>query len=145
MYMSTDDISSFFESGRMIKPFILCEYIHAMGNGSGDGEDYFKPIEKYPGFCGGFIWEWCDHAIFIGEINGKKAYGYGGDFGDFPYDGNFCVDGLVNPDRTPHTGLLEYKNVIRPIRAEIRTGGIRIRNILDYAGLKGLFFAEWEL
>ena len=115
-------------------PFIQCEYIHAMGNGPGDAEDYQQRIMQYPGFCGGFVWEWCDHAVYGGTTpDNRPIYRYGGDFGEFPHDGNFCMDGLVYPDRTPHTGLLEYKNVIRPIRAQRLEGStFRLHNYLDF-------------
>lgn len=83
----------------------MCEYSHAMGNGPGDLEAYYKVIQKYEGHCGGFVWEWCDHAVELGKTaDGKVQYGYGGDSGEELHDGNFCVDGLVYPDRTPHVG-----------------------------------------
>ncbi len=104
-------------------PFVLCEYIHAMGNGPGDPEEYQQLIMKHDGFVGGFVWEWCDHAVYGGQTpDNRPIYRYGGDFGEFPHDGNFCMDGLVYPDRTPHTGLLEFKNCIRPIRARRAEG-----------------------
>ena len=100
------------------KPFIQCEYSHAMGNGPGDLEDYFQTFYSDPRFCGGFVWEFCDHAVFKGYAeNGKAMYAYGGDHNEMVHDGNFCMDGLVYPDRTPHTGMLEFKNVHRPVRA----------------------------
>lgn len=103
-------------------PYILCEYIHAMGNGPGDAEDYQQLIMKHDGFVGGFVWEWCDHAVYGGQTpDNRPIYRYGGDHEEFPHDGNFCMDGLVYPDRTPHTGLIEFKNVIRPIRVR-KTG-----------------------
>ncbi len=119
MYPSTDFIQEYLESNPE-KPLLLCEYCHSMGVGPGDLEDYSELIYKYPKFAGGFIWEWCDHAVYAGkEENGKEKYLYGGDFNDTPNDGNFCLDGLVTPDRKPSTGLLEYKNVIRPVRAAL--------------------------
>ena len=113
-----------------------------MGISSGDAEDYQTLINRYDGLCGGFVWEWCDHAVLLGRTpDGRPRYGYGGDFGDIPNDGNFCVDGLVFPDRQPHTSLLEYKNVIRPIRAswtdESRTA-IALHNYLDFTPLDAL-------
>ena len=118
MYPKLDFIREYCENPENDKPLILCEYIHAMGNGPGDAEDYQELIDKYENFCGGFVWEWCDHAIYMGRTKtGKKMYFYGGDFDEVVDDGNFCMDGLVYPDRTPHTGLIEYKNVIRPLRA----------------------------
>lgn len=120
MYPSLAWIEEYFESKRDSRPLVLCEYIHAMGNGPGDAEDYQELIEKYDGLCGGFVWEWCDHAVYMGKTKeGRDKYFYGGDFGETRHDGNFCMDGLVFPDRRPHTGLLEYKNTIRPVRARL--------------------------
>jgi len=111
-----------------------------MGNGPGDLEDYFQLIAANDCLCGGFIWEWCDHAIYKGQTPGGKAiYYYGGDHGESPHDGNFCVDGLVYPDRTPHTGLMEYKNVCRPARAAAYSqaeGWVRLHNYLDFTDLR---------
>lgn len=98
------------------RPFLLCEYAHAMGNGPGDLQDYFDYINDKPGFIGAFVWEWADHAVNINrDTTAPAVYRYGGDFGEYPHFGNFCMDGLVYPDRTPHTGLLEYQQVYRPI------------------------------
>ena len=135
MYISIEEIKDYFEKG-IDKPLILCEYAHAMGNGPGGLQDYDEMIQKYDQFAGAYVWEWCDHAILINEnINDKKAYGYGGDFEEENHDGNFCVDGLVYPDRTPHTGLLEYKNINRPIRAiefdEVKKR-VKLKNMLDF-------------
>lgn len=116
MYPSLEEIQEYMEK-KPDKPFLLIEYCHAMGNGPGDLEDYFRMICQYPILCGGFVWEWCDHGIYQGKAeNGKEKYLYGGDFQEEVHDGNFCMDGLVFPDRTPHTGLLEYQNVYRPAR-----------------------------
>lgn len=138
MYPSTEFIDSYFADGKVKKPFVLCEFCHAMGNGVGDFEDYFERIYKYDGLCGGFVWEWCDHAVYAGlSPDGKKRFLYGGDFGDYPNDGNFCVDGLVSPDRVPHVALIEYKNVIRPVRitAASEKGAFKVRNTLDFTTL----------
>ncbi|MGI5900074.1 MAG: glycoside hydrolase family 2 TIM barrel-domain containing protein [Christensenellales bacterium] len=148
MYASLSDIVQYFEDGQekgAKKPFVQCEYIHAMGNGPGDAEDYFELMEKYPGFCGGFVWEWCDHAVYMGRTaGGKKKYYYGGDFGEFPHDGNFCMDGLVYPDRTPHKGLLEYANVCRPIRAKLEDdGSVTFTNKLRFTNAQELLAASW--
>ncbi len=118
------------------KPYVLCEYSHAMGNGPGDLEDYFHIYESDKRMCGGFVWEWCDHGIYKGVAeNGKAMYWYGGDHGEQPHAGNFCMDGLVYPDRTPHTGLLELKNVNRPVRAvsyDRESGTLMFHNYLDF-------------
>lgn len=116
MYPSFEEIHQYLES-EPEKPMILCEYSHSMGNGPGDLEDYYRLFCQNDIMCGGFVWEWCDHAIYGGLTeSGKEKYYYGGDHGEVVHDGNFCMDGLVYPDRTPHTGLKEYKNVYRPIR-----------------------------
>ncbi len=98
------------------KPHFLCEYCHAMGVGPGSLEDYWKLIYKYENLSGGCIWEWADHSVY--DENAKYKYTYGGDHGEKIHDGNFCVDGLFYPDRTPHTGAYEMKAVYRPIRCE---------------------------
>ena len=135
MYPSTGDIDAYFQNNPR-KPLLLCEFCHAMGNGPGDLEDYFELIYRYPGLAGGCVWEWCDHAVPDGQAaNGTTRYLYGGDFFDNPNDGNFCLDGLVTPDRKPSTGLLEYKNVLRPVRAQqlsTETGEYLFTNCLDF-------------
>ncbi len=91
----------------------MCEYCHAMGNGPGDLEDYFELIHSEEKMCGGFIWEWCDHAIDMGKNDrGKEDVRVRRRPQQYPHDGNFCMDGLVYPDRTPHTGLMEFKTCI---------------------------------
>ena len=139
MYPAVEEIDRYFEENKVGKPYILCEYTHAMGNGPGDAESYFRCFERHDGHCGGFVWEWCDHAIDMGQTSdGRKKYCYGGDFGDYPNDGNFCMDGLVYPDRKPHTGLYELKNVNRPARiseVDLAAGVFRIRNYLDFTTL----------
>lgn len=129
------------------KPYVLCEFSHAMGNGPGDLEDYMELIQAHDGFVGAFVWEWCDHALYMGrDANGREQYYYGGDFGEFPHDGNFCMDGLVYPDRRVHTGLLEYKNVLRPARIrKTEEGGYALENRLDFTNLKDLLSLEWEV
>lgn len=118
MYTSTENMRKYLE-GKDNRPFILCEYCHAMGNGPGDLEDYHNAFHSNDRFCGGFIWEWSDHCVILGETEeGKRKYGYGGDFGERHNDGNFCMDALTYPDRTPHTGLLELKQVYRPVRVK---------------------------
>ena len=128
------------------KPFLLVEYCHAMGNGPGDLEDYEKLFLEEPGVLGGFVWEWCDHAVDGGvTADGRRKFLYGGDSGEFPHDINFCVDGLVSPDRIPHTGLKEMKNVWRPVRACLCDGEIQLRSTLDFADVSQLAEYCWEL
>ena len=120
-----------------------------MGNGPGDLEDYFELFHKNEMMCGGFVWEWCDHAIYHGEAeNGKTIYYYGGDHGEQIHDSNFCMDGLVYPDRTPHTALEEYKNVYRPARVvsyNQETQEIEIKNYLDFTDLKDYLKISYEI
>lgn len=131
------------------KPYIMCEYCHSMGNGAGDYEDYFQLIEQYDCICGGFVWEWCDHAVYKGKnAEGKDMYVYGGDHGEYPHDGNFCMDGLVYPDRTPHTGLLEYKNVHRPARVcsyDQSTGVLLLKNEMNYLDIRDYLDISYEV
>jgi hypothetical protein len=135
MYPALSEIEEYLEKDGS-KPFLLVEYCHSMGNGPGDLEDYFQIIQKDARMCGGFVWEWSDHAIAHGQAeNGKTKYYYGGDHGETIHDGNFCMDGLVYPDRTPHTGLLEYKNVYRPVRVvsyDEKTGRLVLHNYMDF-------------
>ena len=131
MYANWDFVDGYCTDPGKEKPYIQCEFVHAMGNGPGDIEDYMVQMEKYDRFAGGFAWEWCDHGIALGTTpDNRPIYGYGGDFGERFHDGNFCMDGLVFPDRTPHTGLLEYKNCLRPIRARLLPDGrVELRNL----------------
>ena len=136
MYTSPEDMKRFLEDKEENRPFLLCEYCHAMGNGPGDLEDYHEVFHSHERFCGGFVWEWSDHAFSLGTTeDGKEKYGYGGDFGEPHNDGNFCMDALTYPDRTPHTGLLELKQVYRPVRvskAEV-AGEFEIKSLLGFA------------
>lgn len=119
MYCSFEEMDRrYFDPDHpMTRPFLLCEYSHAMGNSNGDLEDYYQYIEARPGFIGAFVWEWADHAVDINRTNEQvPVYRYGGDFGEYPHFGNFCMDGLVYPDRRLHPGALEYQQVYRPIR-----------------------------
>ena len=138
MYPSLEEVRDYLGSDPD-KPFILVEYCHAMGNGPGDLEDYWEIILGDDRACGGFVWEWCDHAVLAGTSpEGRPVYLYGGDHGEAVHDGNFCVDGLVSPDRTPHAGLLELKNVQRPARVvdyDQERGLVTIRNDLDFTDL----------
>ena len=138
-WVDIDSLSEEEKRGVSIaKPYMQCEFIHAMGNGPGGIKKYIERMYRYDGFIGAFAWEWCDHAVYDGEENGRARYLYGGDFGEFPNDGNFCVDGMVYPDRRPHTGLLEYKNALSPIHAfgyDPQTNSITVENRMDFLNL----------
>lgn len=148
MYPPMSEVAAYFETEGPKKPYVLCEYSHAMGNGPGDVWDYQQLIDRHPGLVGGFIWEFCDHAVYEGRtLDGRVRYAYGGDFGENPHDGNFCVDGLVYPDRRPHTGFAEVKNAFRPIRAEWlpESGMIRLTNMMDFTNLQGFADVAYSL
>ena len=148
MYPAISEVQEYLDKDGS-KPFLLVEYCHSMGNGPGDFEDYFQMIQDNDKMCGGFVWEWCDHAIAHGTAeNGKTIYAYGGDHGEEIHDGNFCMDGLVYPDRTVHTGLLEYKNVYRPARVisyDKESGELVLHNYMDFDNLKDYVKISYEL
>ncbi|MBQ9010317.1 MAG: DUF4981 domain-containing protein, partial [Clostridia bacterium] len=132
------------------RPYFMCEYAHAMGNGPGGLEDYWKMIYRYPRLIGGCIWEWCDHAVRLSDPEDPDrilGYGYGGDSGEFPHDDNFCVDGLVLPDRRPSPGFLSMKAAYRPAEVEaenLGAGLFRVTNHLDFTDLSALTLA-WSV
>ena len=147
MYPAFSEVTDYLDQGPD-KPLLLVEYCHAMGNSPGDLKEYRDLTERYPALCGGFVWEWCDHAVYKGKTGeGRDIYWYGGDHGEIQHDGNFCLDGLVYPDRRPHTGLLEYKNVHRPLRVsyDLEKQILTIENHLDFQDLSDGISASWVL
>ncbi len=149
MYASPDWIlNGFLKDENEKRPLIQCEYSHAMGNGNGDLEDYREIYDSNDRLMGGLIWEWCDHALIQGVTeDGKVKYGYGGDFGELHNDGNFCVDGLTYPDRTPHIGLLEAKQAYRPVvitKGESE-GSFVFENKLLFADADKLYDCRYEI
>lgn len=140
-----NDMMPYLEKGS--KCYFLCEYCHAMGNGPGDLAAYWNLIYRYDCVFGGCIWEFCDHSVQIkvgDDKNEKRGYTYGGDFGDTPHDGNFCVDGLVYPDRRPHTGMLEMKKIYQPYIAELidfETGKVTVTSRRQFTTLSDLSLA----
>jgi len=129
------------------RPVVLCEYSHAMGNGPGDLKDYWDLIYENKRLSGAFVWEWKDHGIKTRTQDGTEYYAYGGDFGDEPNDGNFCIDGLVYPDRRPHTGLFELKQVIAPVKTEaddLKAGRIRVKNLYDFCDFSNIIL-NWKI
>jgi beta-galactosidase len=148
MYASVDSCADYLTNGRDARPYMLCEFCHAMGNGPGELTDYWELVEKYPKFLGAFVWEWCDHAVQTGVLpGGMPVYAYGGDFGEKLHSGNFCVDGLVQPDRTPSPGLLEYKAVIQPITAraaDLAAGRLLLESRYDFIRADALSLF-WEV
>ena len=149
MYPPISAIVDHAASGRQRHPLIICEYSHAMGNSNGTLADYWDAIERTPGLQGGFIWEWWDHGLVQQLPDGRRRWAYGGDFGDVPNDGNFCLDGVVFPDRTPKPALWEHRQLAAPVRVAatadgLRTGRIELHNRQDVRDLRWLR-ARWEL
>jgi len=131
------------------KPFFLCEYAHAMGNGPGGLSEYWEAIRRYDRLLGGCVWEWLDHGIRTTTPDGRAYFAYGGDFGDQPNDDNFVCDGLLFPDRTPSPGLLEYKKVLEPVYVETLNvadgvAQLRVHNRYDFLTLDHVQLS-WQL
>ena len=147
MYTSVPDLIKEGQKTDDARPFFLCEYAHAMGNSPGSLKEYWDAIDTYPRLLGGCVWEWADHGIRQFTEDGQEWFAYGGDFGDVPNDGNFCIDGLTNPDRVPHPGLLELKKVIAPVRVgarDLSAGTVVVHNRYDFLSLAHLS-AHWEV
>ncbi|MFI5590942.1 glycoside hydrolase family 2 TIM barrel-domain containing protein [Amycolatopsis sp. NPDC051758] len=144
MYASPDDVERIGRreddnERRRDLPFVLCEYAHAMGNGPGGLLEYRELFERYPNCQGGFVWEWIDHGL-----SSSEGFAYGGDFGEPIHDGNFVIDGLVFPDRTPSPGLVEYAKIIEPVRMAADASSIRVSNHYDFVSTEHLTFT-WVL
>ncbi|MBI5877810.1 MAG: DUF4981 domain-containing protein [Chloroflexi bacterium] len=147
MYPSVDKLIELAQTPREKRPVFMCEYAHAMGNGPGNLKEYWEAIRTYPRLIGGCVWEWADHGIRQQTADGRPWFAYGGDFGDEPNDGTFCIDGLNFPDRIPHTGLLEYKKVLEPVLVEaldLVSGRVRITNRYAFRTLSHLR-ANWNV
>ncbi len=138
MYTSPQGCIDYCRNKKYKLPFFLCEYSHAMGNGPGDLSEYWDAIYSHDEFFGGCVWEFTDHSVAVGDKYGSPSFTYGGDFNDHPNDENFCVDGLVYPDRRPHTGLFELKQAIKPFRVEVvdaAAGKFRVKNLRYFKNL----------
>ena len=149
MYPPIAAIVAHARSGKQIHPLIMCEYSHAMGNSNGTLAEYWDAIESTPGLQGGFIWEWWDHGLVQQLPDGTQRWAYGGDFGDRPNDGNFCLDGMNWPDRRPKPAMWEHKALAAPLRvyadaSTIGRGEIELQNHQDFRDLTWLR-ATWDL
>ncbi|GAB4573858.1 MAG: beta-galactosidase LacZ [Anaerolineae bacterium] len=147
MYPSIEQIVAYARDPRGDRPLIMCEYAHSMGNSTGNLKEYWDVIEAHHGLQGGFIWDWIDQGLLKTDENGTPYWGYGGDFGDTINDVNFCINGLVWPDRTPHPAMWECKKLFQPVRVEavdLAAGRIRITNRRYFAGLDDLH-GTWEV
>jgi beta-galactosidase len=147
MYPAIDDLIRWSETDEDSRPLIACEYSHCMGNSNGSLADYWSAFEKYQGLQGGFLWEWLDHGILKTTEDGKEYWVYGGDFGDIPNDANFCIDGIVWPNRKPHPALNEFKYLAQPIKIQLSKhpqNEIRITNKQDFNDLSHIK-GTWDL
>lgn len=126
------------------KPYLHCEYVHAMGNGPGQIAEYEELVDRYPRLHGGFVWEWRDHGLLSHADDGVAYFAYGGDFGEVVHDGNFVMDGLILPDGSPTPGLGEFSAVAAPVRVTITETEVTVENRYHSAGIEGLRF-RWEL
>ncbi|MGI6381489.1 MAG: glycoside hydrolase family 2 TIM barrel-domain containing protein [Anaerolineae bacterium] len=147
MYPPVQRIVDFARQVDHHRPLIMCEYAHAMGNSCGNLREYWEAIESHHGLQGGFIWDWVDQGLVKTDDQGREYWAYGGDFGDTINDRNFCINGLIFPDRTPHPPLVEYKKLLQPVGVEavdLAAGRVRIINKHDFSTLEHLV-GRWML
>ena len=147
MYPQIKDIIHWAEHTDDWRPLIMCEYSHAMGNSNGNLKEYWEAIETYHGLQGGFIWDWVDQGLKKVDDQGHEYWAYGGDFGDEPNDRNFCINGLVWPDRKPHPAMYEFKKLAQPVAVEakdLHQGKLIITNKQDFTSL-GWLKGDWNL
>ena len=147
MYPTIESIVDYAADPKADRPLILCEYAHSMGNSTGNLKEYWQAIEKHHGLQGGFIWDWVDQGLRKTHQNGKVYWAYGGDFGDDINDANFCINGLVWPDRSPHPAMYEFKKIVQPVAVEavdLAAGQVKITNKQYFSDMSGLK-VSWEL
>lgn len=149
MYPAPERMREYAGRTDVTRPYIMCEYAHAMGNSTGNFQEYYDIIRSSPHMQGGFIWDWVEQGLLTTDENGRKYWAYGGDFGADKYhsDENFCCNGLVQPDRTPHPGLNEVKKVYQDIRfspADIAKGRVNVENHFLSTNLSDYDF-RWTL
>ncbi|WP_309398143.1 glycoside hydrolase family 2 TIM barrel-domain containing protein [Cerasicoccus maritimus] len=147
MYPSAEELKKWAETTTDHRPYIFCEYSHAMGNSCGGLKDYWELFDNYHGLQGGFIWEWVDHGILTTDDQGREFWGYGGDFGETTHDSNFCVDGMIAPDRTIRPAVYEFKKLAQPIginQLDLTQGKIRIAN-KNYFTTLSQYIGKWAI
>ena len=146
MYPPVAQIIEMAQKPDETRPVIMCEYAHSMGNSTGNLKEYWDAIRAHKRLSGGFIWDWVDQGIER-FTDGKQWYAYGGDFGDYPNDGPFCINGLIWPDRVPHPAMWEYKKVLEPVLVEpleLAAGRLKVTNRYHFLDLSGLAI-QWRL
>ncbi len=147
MYPRVDSLVEFSRRGDDPRPLIMCEYAHSMGNSTGNLKEYWDAIESLPGLQGGYIWDWVDQGLTRTDDHGRTYWAYGGDFGDEPNDKNFCINGLIWPDRTPHPAMTEVKKVLQPVDIEaedLADGRVTVVNKHDFIDL-GHLKGRWRV
>ncbi|MEA3344858.1 MAG: glycoside hydrolase family 2 TIM barrel-domain containing protein [Chloroflexota bacterium] len=147
MYPTVDRIIEMAQVEGETRPLLMCEYAHSMGNSTGNLKEYWEAIEAHKRLQGGFIWDWVDQGLRHRTEEGEEFFAYGGDFGDEPNDGSFCINGLISPDREPHPGLWEYKKVLEPVKVEpvdLAAGAVEITNRYCFSNLNQLDIS-WRL
>jgi len=147
MYPTLESLTEHAADEKETRPVVMCEYAHAMGNSPGAFKEYWDIVRTYPRAVGGFVWDWVDQGLARKTADGELWYAYGGDYGDEPHDSNFCLNGLIWPDRTPHPSLWEYKKVLEPVLVEpvdLAAGTVRITNRYAHTDLSGLV-ATWSV
>ncbi len=147
MYPKHQDLEEWAQNAPDPRPVIMCEYSHSMGNSNGCLKEYFELFEKHRCLQGGFIWEWVDHGLKKTTPDGRSYWAYGGDFGESIHDRNYCADGLVWPDRTPHPALHEFKHLAQNIRVASynpRSNAILVENRFDFSDLSA-YRGRWTL
>ncbi|MBT7302271.1 MAG: DUF4981 domain-containing protein, partial [Victivallales bacterium] len=147
MYPHVDDVIKWAKTTRDDRPYIPCEYSHAMGNSNGNLKEYWDAFETYHGLQGGFIWDWVDQGLLKTDDKGRPYWAFGGDFGEVIHDFDFCINGMVWPDRTPHPSMYEFKKLTQPVgvklldEGELRVAITNKQYFTDMAWLAGW----WEL
>ncbi len=147
MYPEIRDLVEWAQTTQDSRPLIMCEYSHAMGNSNGCLREYWEAIEHNHGLQGGFIWDWVDQGLVKKDDHGTAYWAYGGDFGDAPHDANFCINGLIWPDRTPHPAMWEFKKLTQPIRwtwSGTSHPEVTLENRQDFQTLEAYTF-HWSL
>jgi beta-galactosidase len=147
MYSKVSAVEEFAQTPGETRPFVLCEYAHAMGNSPGNLKEYWDVIRKYKRLVGGFVWDWVDQGLIKVSPEGEEYFAYGGDFGDYPNDNSFCINGMIWPDRTVHPSLIEYKKVLEPVVVEAvdaLKGNFTVTNRYFFSSLHGLQIS-WAL